>query len=173
MGDDEEFEGIDADTEDIRDKLSGKKDKLSWKMDRKRRLAVIGVIGVLLVGVLAYSFAPDDLGERISDAGEQVSQASTSGGPDASEVEGEIVEVVVDDERASPHRPEIAPEDAVRFVNEASYGLEFTFRIADEEFVLEQGDSRIVKDLSAPDYYTATPVEDVEFRDISAGVNIQ
>lgn len=112
-------------------------------------------------------FFPGEEATATTSSEEQVSQDMQNS------IEGDIIEVVVDDERAEPFRPRIAREDGVRFVNDASYELRFEFNRELETFTLEQGETREVNPTVIM-YYTVNPVdESIEFREISGGINVQ
>jgi len=90
-----------------------------------------------------------------------------------SKIPGEITDVTVDDERADPSEALIAPEDGIRFVNEAGLDLEFEFDRNIDTFQVSAGESIIINPESIL-YYTVNPVdENVEFREISARINVQ
>lgn len=146
------------------------------------------ILGVMLVVILAAGVAVvamDDLslselqpGESEETAPEEVSEengqeeAQRTGLTEA-DIEGEIIDVVIDDQRAEPSSPTIGQEDGIRFVSESSYDLQVEFDREVETFTLAQGDSVITNPESIV-YYTANPVdESVEFREISARVNVQ
>jgi hypothetical protein len=88
------------------------------------------------------------------------------------EIDGETVDVVIDNVRATPSRPTISRDDGIRFVNNASHTLNFTFERNIESFTLEQGGTKVV-DINEIVYYDVNAVGEVEFREISAGINVQ
>jgi len=88
------------------------------------------------------------------------------------EIEGEIIDVVVEEGKAEPLRPRISPEDGVRFVNNEEKALNFTFDRSVEDFVLEPGESKLV-DVDVIIYYEIDTVEKDGFRKIVGGVNVQ
>lgn len=153
--------------EELKEKLKEKSDKVSGQI-RNRKRVIFGSLGVavLLVGLLTFSsldFAQGSFLDNKSDVEDGYTEP---------EIEGEIVEIVVDDERAQPFRPEISEEDGIRFVNDASYDLNFTFDREVDSFVVEQNKSRVV-DVDSIVYFYVNPVQDVEFRQIKGGVNVQ
>lgn len=138
---------------------------LEERISGRDRLALAGTLVLLFAMAGAYILG----GNNLISLFDSLNPGEGSYEP---EIEGEVIEVVVDDERASPNRPKISPEDGIKFVNEASHDLNFTFDREVESFVLEKGDSRVV-DVTKIVYYRVNPVEEVEFREIRGGVNVQ
>jgi len=91
-----------------------------------------------------------------------------------SDIEGDVIEVTIDEDGADPSRPEITQEDGIKFVNNLGFDVQLEFD-ADryEEIVIEDGQSKI-KDFQRIIYYQITPVnEDVEYRTPGGtGVNV-
>ena len=90
------------------------------------------------------------------------------------DTEREIVEVVIDEERVEPSRPEISTEDGVEFINSLGFDIELDFDRNDyDSITIKDGESRF-KDFQEVTYYQITPVEDdIEYRTPGGtGVNV-
>lgn len=150
-----------------------------------RRKASIGIAVLVLAGAAIFVGANMDSIQDVpvgndtvepeqtanNDTGEQESTQKVGLTP--SQISGEITGVTVDDERADPAEAVIAPEDGIRFVNEAGIDLQFEFDRNIDTFQVAAGESIIVNPESIV-YYTVNPVDDsVEFREISARINVQ
>lgn len=143
---------------------------------KKALVAVLGV-AVLVAGGVYYmnmQTAPgpaDDTTEPVDSNDTQ--ETNRSVGLTAAQIEGEIYRVNITDIKAEPASIEIAPEDGIRFVNQAGVDVQFSFDREIGNFTLAAGEESIV-DPESIIYYQVTPVdEDAEFRDISARINVQ
>jgi len=157
-------------------------DKLSSVSQRNLFIAMISlilVVGVAIVsaGNLDNIQSPDvnNITEpREADNNDTSEQEEPEKvGLSPSDIQGDITDVTVDDERADPAEAVIPPEDGIRFVNEAGLDLEFEFDRNIDTFQVSAGESIIINPESIV-YYTVNPVdENVEFREISARINVQ
>lgn len=169
--------------------MSEESEDKSHRMDKiksvSRKKAAIVLAAVVLVGAAIFVGSNMDIiqnvpGENDTSELEQTANDNTEEQEDVqrvglnpSQIPGEITDVTVDDERADPPSPIISPEDGIRFVNDASVALEFSFDREIRNFELQPGESTIVNPESIV-YYTANSVdESVEFREISARINVQ
>lgn len=151
-----DFEG----NEEIQNKVKSHEKKLSDRLSYTDEIAFVAVLVIFGVAIVMSSGS----GFPTEFFPEEVTAASS---------EPEALQIVLDDERASPNRPEIRPEEEVKFVNNASYDLKLEFTRNVENFTLEQGEASTVNATRIL-YYTAAPVdESVEFREIHAGINVQ
>lgn len=144
---------------------------------KKALAALLGAIVIVAAGVYAVNSGMLDTGDTSTNdpTDTNTTQQETSGqiGLSASQIEGEIVNVNITDIKAEPASPRIAPEDGIRFVNQAGVDVQFNFSRNIDTFPLEAGETIII-DPRAIVYYDVTPQnEDAEFRDISARINVQ
>lgn len=145
---------------------------------RKALMALVGVVIVVAAGAIAInldSTAPEPQDNDTQDVEANSSDESTNQlvGLSASQIEGEITEVTFTDITAEPSSPQIAPEDGIRFVNEAGVDVEVTFDREIPDFQLAAGESIIVDPKSIVYYDATAQDEDAEFRGISARINVQ
>ena len=153
-------------------------EKFVPKNHQKTIVAVLGVALVLAGGIYAYQsgmLETDSTNNIDQPVQNETSEAAVnkSVGLTASQIEGDIVNVNITDIKAEPASPRIAPEDGIRFVNQAGVGVQFNFSRNIDSFKMEAGEEVIV-DPKAIVYYEVTPQdEEVEFRDISARINVQ
>lgn len=164
-----EFEGV----KELKKKVKHHEKKLSERLSYTDEVVFV-VLLLIFSGAIIMStasgfpteFSPAEETTTISDE-EKVSQEKQNS------IEGDIIEVVIDDEKAEPFRPRISKEDGVRFVNDASYDLRFEFNRELETFTLEKGDKREVNPTVIMYYTVNTVDENVDFREINGGINVQ
>lgn len=158
------------------------KEKLMDSFNRKNVAVLVSLIVVAGVAITAIGSLEDKVQDTSKDdvTGPEETTNNTSNQKDvsrvglsASQIKGDITKVTVDDERAEPSSPTIAPEDGIKFVNQAGMALKFEFDREIDTFQIPAGESIIVNPESIV-YYTVNPVDDsVEFREISARINVQ
>lgn len=160
----------------MEEELGALEEKFLPDNHKKALIALLGVVIVVAAGlVLMNGASPADTPSEddTAPADETDNSTTDSIGLTASQIEGEITDVTITDIKAEPASPRITPKDGIRFVNQAGVDVEFSFDREFEDFQLAAGDSIII-DPTMIIYYDATPVkEGVEFRDISARINVQ
>ena len=147
---------------------------------KKKVIAVAALITVLAASIFVFAQTDFELMSEEEELPEENGEENeTESGPtgfiSADEIEGEITEVVLSDQRADPSRPEISPEDGIEFVNQEDFEVQLEFDREEYETVtLSSGESGVM-DIERIVYYEITPVdEDVEYRTPGGtGVNVQ
>lgn len=147
----------------------------------KKAVGAILLVVVLIAGGLYYmnmqsspsAEGPGGPEEEATGGNGSTEDTQRAYGLSPSQIEGEIVEVNITDINAEPASVEIAPEDGVRFVNQAGIDVQFSFDREIGDFTVS-ADESIIVDPTSIVYYDVTPVEEnAEFRDISARINVQ
>lgn len=134
---------------------------------------VVAAGGYAAMNMNSFTTATTDNTTDTANSNSTSNSTTDQVGLTASQIEGEVVEVTLTDIKAEPSSPRIAPEDGIRFVNEAGVDVEFTFDREISNFQLAAGDSIIVDPTSIIYYDVAAQDEDAEFRGISARINVQ
>jgi hypothetical protein len=174
MADDAEEE-----VEDVQDSVTS-----SFSLSSTQKLGAGVVVAVAAAVVLAFTtgmIPMDDSTEPVdnpdnssdSDSPEQVGLAP-------SDIPGEIVDVNISGVSAEPFRPEISPDDGIRFHNNKDINVKFVFDRGVPNFTMASGETTIV-DVNNIVYYDILPNEEGvqtaaeggSFRVIEGGVNVQ
>lgn len=143
-------------------------------IDKKVILAAFGLLLLVAAGAYYMNMQPATPAEsNATSENDPVEETNRSVGLSPSDIEGEISDVNITDVKAEPASIRIAPEDGVRFVNQAGIDVQFSFDRDLPNYNLSAEDSIIV-DPTSITYYEVTPQEEGEdFRDISARINVQ
>lgn len=158
--------------------IEGMKNKLV--SGNSRSIVIIAAALVVVAGIAVVAVGSMEDIQGISDGNDTEAENNTDEqeitqrvGLSASQIQGDIVDVTVGDVRAEPSSPEISPEDGIRFVNQAGVDIEFTFDREIKTFEIAAGESTIINPESIV-YYKVNSVNDsIEFREISARINVQ
>jgi hypothetical protein len=170
--------------DDAEDEIEDMENSLDNSIDSSWKKIGIGLAVVLLAAgifVVGSGIIPLDSQQPVQETNnsrdsEDLGQVGLS----PSDIPGEIVDVNISGISAEPFRPEIAPDDGIRFHNNKDVQIKFVFDRGVPNFTMASGEATIV-DVNNIVYYEIFPDEEGiktaaeggSFRVIQGAVNVQ
>ena len=171
-------------SDDAEDEIEDVENSLDNSIDPSGKKIGVGIAVVLLAAgifVVASGMIPLDTQEPVQKTNNSTDSENPGQiGLSPSDIPGEIIDVNVSGVSAEPFRPEITPEDGIRFHNNKDIQVKFVFDRGVPNFTMASGETTIV-DVRNIVYYDILPDEEGvqtaaeggSFRVIEGGVNVQ